>query len=94
MTIKQNGDDFANIDAQVSSEGGSGNKITIDQLSGSNFVGEYSHNGAGAYQEGENNIMTIKQESGAKAGMTDYNTFPDIPPIEFFFAAILKEVRD
>jgi len=72
LTINQDGDDFANVDAQISSEGGSGNKITIDQLGGSNFVGEYSHNGAGAYQEGDGNEMDIDQAGGAQAGVTDY----------------------
>lgn len=65
--ITQDGNDDANIDAQVSIEG-SGNTITIDQMSGSNAVGVFSHNGPGAYQEGSGNTMDITQSGGAEAG--------------------------
>jgi len=69
LTITQSGGDIANVEAQVSPEGGSGNTIIIDQYTGENAVGEFSPNGSGAYQEGEANTMTITQSGGAKAGI-------------------------
>ncbi|SHF32917.1 Curlin associated repeat-containing protein [Fodinibius roseus] len=67
-TIYQDGDDVANIEAQVSPSGGSGNTILIDQMDGANSVGAFSSNGPGAYQEGEGNSMDITQNGGAAAG--------------------------
>ncbi len=65
--ITQDGNDDANIEAQVSIEG-SGNTIDINQMSGSNAVGVFSDNGPGAYQEGSGNYMDIDQSGSAAAG--------------------------
>ncbi len=69
LTVTQRGGDIVNVEAQISPEGGVGNTIVIDQFGGGNAVGEFSSNGSGAYQEGEENSMDITQEGGAKAGI-------------------------
>ncbi|WP_445664150.1 hypothetical protein [Fodinibius sp. AD559] len=69
LTINQTGGDIANVEAQVSTGSGEAtNQIYINQGLGENSVGEYSHNGPGAYQEGTDNIMTITQSGDASAG--------------------------
>src|SRR5699024_12610286 len=56
LEVKQVGqNNTANIEAQVSSNGGAGNSIAIRQDGISNAVGANSSNGPGAYQEGDNN---------------------------------------
>jgi hypothetical protein len=72
LTITQDGNDKANVEAQVSyGETEATNSITITQMSGANTVGISTHPGSGAYQEGYNNTMDITQSGGASAGTVD-----------------------
>lgn len=83
ITITQNGNgNFADVEAQISPAGNQivGNTVVITQTGDGNAVG--TGTGTGIYQNGTNNMMTIVQENGSRAGTMSIQNMFGIPAQE------------